>query len=990
MAGAASPDADISELLGIFLVLFNMSVGAALSALERRLIARHSHLRVVLRNLYRELLILGLVSFAFVMYSTIFKPSQEVFVSFEFAHILIFVLAIFYTAVVFVTAATSLSMSRHWKAIEAMEMVQYLMNKSKFAELKAERQKHRGVVWRWLLWWRGDVRRLLRYHDAHSVLNFHDIRFQFIYYRNLPAEFNFSAYLRKIKSSTFIELVEPHWTIWIVILSFLLVDLVRRKYQPSPTFDRGVIIGAALALLVLSDVLRLKISRIHWALFKHPATYYDDVSSKIARGATLADVPVVSPVAGETDSVSHEDSGAELSGHEADVEGEELSSNGGSTMGVSRRFPEHPPPPVGVFGKGSHGAAMDVTEEIPSPPSTPGRRSLDSRGGAPLSSPSRPRRNDVVLDVVTMVDLSAAGGRTPAESDAEGGRSSIDAASQRRSVTHKRRPVAEVVVPSAASILDNLFHEQKPDAGGGAAGKARPTRAPGTSGQRASVDRPAAGSRRASVERQPAGSRHASVDRLGLAVKKGPRTPVATAATSKATTAATLSDSDGHSGGDGGSRESCDSDGPSFRLANLPHSDDSMDAADRRTSASARDMSQRHSLELPESTRSLGRHSLDGPRRPLPSQWGAPSKGGQPAGRRSVERARPVLRGSRGHVRQRSADASPSLAGSSRGVRRGVSALSDASTSPRSLTAGGDGGGSRRSVELVRMAPPRLELEARHILDNGLVDGVEHSTRRGSIDLSLSSAAVAAARRLVRDPTPKGAPDSARVVGSDSDVPARSAGSSDVEAASRTSQGGSGDSSGGGGSGGGSALSQPARSVADAEIRASAESPVNHAIINRHRRVQEADEKPPRRNFPAPLLLLVPRLRRRASPAEKLFWFGSHHLYLWLAEFNLFSSTLLASIAVASYSTGAIKGKSDIGSLDVAVLTLSIAGLAYVLLRTAQSLKLYTFVLNCSGLVPEGLALDAIGEIKAARKFRLSYCSDDDSDTGSRRRRRGR
>eukprot|EP00170_Pyropia_yezoensis_P004194 contig_17257_g4205 len=145
------------------------------------------------------------------------------------------------------------------------------------------------------------------------------------------------------------------------------------------------------------------------------------------------------------------------------------------------------------------------------------------------------------------------------------------------------------------------------------------------------------------------------------------------------------------------------------------------------------------------------------------------------------------------------------------------------------------------------MAPPRLELEARHILDNGLVDGVEHSTRRGSIDLSLSSAAVAAARRL----------------------------------------------------------------------------------------------------------------------------------------FNLFSSTLAASIAVASYSTGAIKGKTDIDSLDVAVLTLSIAGLAYVLLRTAQSLKLYTFVLNCSGLVPEGLALDAIGEIKASRKFRLSYCSEDDSDTGS-------
>lgn len=503
MAGAAAPDADTSVLLGIFLVLFNMSVGAGLSALERRLISRHSHLRVVLRNLYRELLILGLISFIFVLYSTIFKPSAAVFVSFEFAHILIFVLAIFYTVVVFVTAATSLSMSRHWKAIEAMDLVQYLMNKSKFAELKAERQKHRSLVWRWFLWWRGDVRRLQRYHDAHTVMNFHDIRFQFIYYRKLPAEFNFSAYLRKIKSSTFIELVEPHWTIWAVILTLLLVDLLRRKYEPSPTFDRGVVIGSAMLLWVMSEVLRLKISRVHWALFKHPATYYDDMTSKIQRGSTLADLPDATPLGDERDDLQSGDgSNDNTSGHDGDVDGG-ATSDGGSPVG-DRWRPAHPPPsPVDPASKGRHTSAMeltDITEELPSPPSTPGRPSLE-RGGLCPPPPRRPR-GDVVLEVGALLPASATT-RTPVSSVGGSGRLSLDTPSRRRSITFKRRPVVGGPVIPVAPILDSLFHEPKEAAVGGGGGR----RAPPGGGWRAPERRRLTGRRRALARRHLTGRR---------------------------------------------------------------------------------------------------------------------------------------------------------------------------------------------------------------------------------------------------------------------------------------------------------------------------------------------------------------------------------------------------------------------------------------------------------------------------------------------------
>jgi len=936
MAGAASPDSDISELLGIFLVIFNMLVGAALSTLERRLISRHAHLRVVLRNLYRELLILGLVSFLFVLYATIFEPTQEVFVSFEFAHLLIFVLAIFYTAVVFVTAATSLSMSRHWKAIEAMDLLKYLMYKSKFAELKAMRTRHRGLVWRWLLWWRGDVRQLKRYHEAHTVLNFHDIRFQFLYYRDLPAEFNFSAYLRKIKSSTFIELVEPHWTIWTVILTLLVVDLLRRKYRPSATLDRAVLIGSSLFLWILSEFLRLKISRVHWALFKHPATYYDEYSSKISRGTTLADMPAVSPVADAaqgTDSAGA-DSGAETSGHEADVD---VTSDHDTDFDIGRgnlKFPELPPPPSANDG-GFLATAIDISEPLPSPPSTPGRRSLD-RGAPPAP------RKDVVLD---MSGLSVDPLPVPDGNDETRTRSSIDMA-RRRSVTRRRPGVPAVTVPtpSAASILDDLFQEKKK----GDTSKARLPRVA-----------PAASSRQVAAER-PAGPR------------KGPRTPGAT------------TDEDGSAAGASSKSNHTDSDAFSNDSQSEPSDeDDGASASERYGSASAR-LPQRHSLELPDSSRSLGRRSLDaGPvRRGRIRPWTP-----RASERRSLEvqRARQVRRGGGGHVRHQSADAPPSSASSSRGARRAASVLSDTTVSStrssrdgRSGAGGssrGGGGGPdsrRRSMELVLMSPPRHELEARHMLDGGLVVG-DHSGRRLSVDAKpVERSAASGSRRGARDQTP-------RAVGGSSSAAEslRSSVEEGTASSTRDERVDGGSASGGGGA---------ASAAEEVEVRMSVEAPVNHAMISRHRGVQEAQEKPPRLDFPAVLLVLIPRLRRRASPAEKLFWFGSHHLFLWLVEFNLFSSTLLASIAVAAYSTAAIKGKSSIESLDVAVLVLSISGLAYVLLRTAQSLKLYTFVLNCAGLVPEELALDAIGEIKATRKLRFSYCSDEDDESAAESR----
>lgn len=200
-AGAkTAPDADLSELLGVVLVVAQLVFHVLLHQLEHFIGHKHPSLLPVLRTLYRELLILGFVSFTFILVATFGKVSDELFVSFEFAHLLIFLLAVFYIIVVFATSWASLSLSARWRKIESMEFVSYLAFKQEYTELKTEREQHQNYIWRWCLWWKGNPFKLERYHYLHERMAFHDSRFQFLYYRGLPEDFSFSAYLRKVKS----------------------------------------------------------------------------------------------------------------------------------------------------------------------------------------------------------------------------------------------------------------------------------------------------------------------------------------------------------------------------------------------------------------------------------------------------------------------------------------------------------------------------------------------------------------------------------------------------------------------------------------------------------------------------------------------------------------------------------------------------------------------------------------------------------------------
>lgn len=272
---------ETAEWLIFGLVLFALLVELVLHKLEHWVAHRHPQLQAVLRNLYRELMIMGIVSFGFIMYIFIKEPNDDTKMTFEVAHIFIFLFAVFHTFVVGSTVLMSLRLSARWKRMERMDLVKYLDHKDKYRKLVERREKHKSAIWRFFGWWLPRPARAFQYRKVHEIMAFHDIRYQFIYYRNLQPDFRFSKFLRKIKSATFIELVEIHPLNWIIMLAIVLLDVLRLKAGwASSIFEPIFLMCHAVFNIVVVSVLAGKIRRVYWKLTKNPATYYDTVDRR--------------------------------------------------------------------------------------------------------------------------------------------------------------------------------------------------------------------------------------------------------------------------------------------------------------------------------------------------------------------------------------------------------------------------------------------------------------------------------------------------------------------------------------------------------------------------------------------------------------------------------------------------------------------------------------------------------------------------------------
>jgi len=270
MAGNVLPE--MARWLIIVFVLIALLLEVVLHRMEFWIFKKHPQVQTILRILYRELMILGAISFCFIMYLFSAEPTGSVQTTFEVSHIFVFLFAIFHSLVVAFAIFVSLRLSSHWKRLERMDLIKYLECKEKYQKITETKPSGNSILWAI-----SNPIRLMKFRKLHDVLTFHDIRYQFIYYRNLRPDFLFSKFLRKIKVAILIQLCEIHPVNWLLLVVIIALDIVRIRVGSSKHFNSLFLIAASCFNMILAGILGAKIRSIYWKMTRQPAVYFNGV-----------------------------------------------------------------------------------------------------------------------------------------------------------------------------------------------------------------------------------------------------------------------------------------------------------------------------------------------------------------------------------------------------------------------------------------------------------------------------------------------------------------------------------------------------------------------------------------------------------------------------------------------------------------------------------------------------------------------------------------
>ncbi|KAA8495936.1 hypothetical protein FVE85_2091 [Porphyridium purpureum] len=289
-AGGGEGDTDynlsvlLTELLGLAIILFNVLVTFMLSALERWAYEKHKYIQIILKVLYRELMILGCIALVVLVVESQVHLAPDVLLAFEAAHVLLFMLAVFFSVSVITSAYMSLKLSSTWIKMEHIEYKEYEDMRVEYDLYDDKRKSKDSWLWRHFLWAEGKLSKIRRHRKLAEIMSFHDIRFQFIFFRKLPENFAFSRFLRKVKAHVFVEIVEIHWTHWLSCLVFVGFDSLRRwlfdvgnvSSNVQNWYDFWLRVCIDLAAISSITLLYLKIRKSFVLLISDPETYFDD------------------------------------------------------------------------------------------------------------------------------------------------------------------------------------------------------------------------------------------------------------------------------------------------------------------------------------------------------------------------------------------------------------------------------------------------------------------------------------------------------------------------------------------------------------------------------------------------------------------------------------------------------------------------------------------------------------------------------------------
>eukprot|EP00457_Paulinella_chromatophora_P001912 gb/GEZN01001914.1/.p1 GENE.gb/GEZN01001914.1/~~gb/GEZN01001914.1/.p1 ORF type:complete len:712 (+),score=146.10 gb/GEZN01001914.1/:41-2176(+) len=275
-------DDKYATVLLVIFIIFTMSLERALEMLEHRLQRQESAYLAMLGKLYKELMILGLLSFVLILVLSTTSLYTDYILIFEFVHLWIFFVALLFVMHAFVFMTEAHGFAAVWYQVSFISL-STLRN-----TYEAQFSSVRGG------WYRFKSRNELFLGNIPVVneMEFHHLRVWFLTKNKLPRNFDFPLYLKLCLSNFVSEHLDAKDSSWIILMIILVgnvgVTIMWEKdgpdsyYDPNPNTNRDnslqwMMIG--WILFFVAYFLAAEARRIKHALLRLSGIPNDDVAS---------------------------------------------------------------------------------------------------------------------------------------------------------------------------------------------------------------------------------------------------------------------------------------------------------------------------------------------------------------------------------------------------------------------------------------------------------------------------------------------------------------------------------------------------------------------------------------------------------------------------------------------------------------------------------------------------------------------------------------
>eukprot|EP00736_Rhodelphis_marinus_P006876 Rmarinus@m.5077 len=227
-------DVVMASWLLLVLIAFTMGIEWFLETIEE-LLEHHPHYMEMVQKVYRELMILGFISFMLKVVESFLVLTEEESQAFEFSHNLLFFVALFFVLYSVYYMEGMRRIKIFWDDTQLLDANQVLQ---RYKDAQSESS---------------GLRRLLRVWFVRNQMHWLVLRDLFFEKHNLPPEFDFAKYLRKSLTEDIIEMLEVGPASWFTVSIVISINCIRYHIES----EHGSSVQGSNTLFILSGFLML-------------------------------------------------------------------------------------------------------------------------------------------------------------------------------------------------------------------------------------------------------------------------------------------------------------------------------------------------------------------------------------------------------------------------------------------------------------------------------------------------------------------------------------------------------------------------------------------------------------------------------------------------------------------------------------------------------------------------------------------------------------